>query len=156
MTIRSHRRRANAVIAALGCLALSAATLSVAEAGDTKFDPTKTVVLPAEQVVFEAINPAINMGEAWGNRGAGAHGTFGQFPADFITPFHTHSGAYHGIVLQGVMTNPFEGEKSPPRMAAGSYWYVPANAIHATACVSATPCAFYFHAGQAFDFKPVK
>lgn len=155
MTDWNFYHRAITVAAALGCLAFGATAPSIAEAG-SKFDPAKSVVLPAEDVAFQAINPAINMGAAWGDRGAGAHGTFGQFPPEFITPFHTHSGAYHGIVLKGVMTNPFEGEKSPPKMAAGSYWYVPANAVHATACVSTTPCAFYFHADKAFDFTPVK
>lgn len=54
------------------------------------------------------------------------------------------------------MTNPFEGEESPPRMGPGSYWYVPAGAVHATACVSDTPCQFYFHAESGFDFTPVE
>ncbi len=105
---------------------------------------------------FANINPAIQMGAAWGDRGAGAHGTFGKFPAKFTTPTHSHSGAYHGIVLQGVMTNPFDDEADPPQMAAGSYWYVPAGSSHATACVSETPCRFYFHAEGAFDFLPVE
>jgi quercetin dioxygenase-like cupin family protein len=69
---------------------------------------------------------------------------------------HTHSGAYHGVVIKGVMTNPFEGEINPPKLPPGSYWYVPADAVHATACVSNTPCEFYFHADSAFDFTPVK
>ena len=109
---------------------------------------------PVESIKFENINPAIRMGAAWGDRSKGKHGTFGKFPAEFITPFHTHSGAYHGVVLKGVMTNPFEGEQNPPNIGPGSYWYVPANAVHATACVSATPCEFYFHAEAAFDFNP--
>jgi quercetin dioxygenase-like cupin family protein len=41
-------------------------------------------------------------------------------------------------------------------MVPGSYWYVPAQAVHATACVSDTPCQFYFHADDAFDFTPVE
>ncbi len=50
------------------------------------------------------------------------------------------------------MTNPFEGEDNPPQMGPGSYWYVPAGAVHATACVSNTPCRFFFTAEEAFDF----
>jgi len=57
-------------------------------------------------------------------------------------------------VISGTMTNPFDGEISPPEMGPGSYWYVPAKSVHATACVSATPCQFYFHADEAFDFHP--
>ena len=120
------------------------------------FDPDKPAVRPSDTIAFENINPAIEMGAAWGDRGQGAHGTFGKFPAEFRTPFHTHSGAYHGIVLAGLMTNPFQDEKDPPRMGSGSYWYVPAGAVHATACVSKEPCRFYFHAESAFDFVAVE
>lgn len=125
-------------------------------AGDSTFDSSAEVALPSQAVQYQNINPAIQMGTAWGDRSAGQHGTFGKFPADFITPFHTHSGAYHGVVVAGTMTNPFEGEQNPPRMSPGSYWHVPADAVHATACVSSTPCQFYFHADSSFDFTPVE
>jgi len=124
--------------------------------GIVGFDPAKEVATPAAQVAFNKINPAISMGGAYGNMSKGGHGTFGKFPANFITPFHIHTGAYHGVVISGTMTNPFKGEKTPPVMKAGSYWYVPAKSEHATACVSETPCKFYFHADSAFDFHPVK
>ncbi len=134
-------------------LALVAPTAAMAESG---FDPNSSVVLPADQLVYVNLNPAIAMAAAHGDRAVGAHGSFGRFPPEFITPFHTHSGAYHAIVLQGVMTNPFEGEEAPPEMPAGSYWYVPAQAVHATACVSKEPCQFYFYSDSGFDFTPVE
>ena len=96
------------------------------------------------------------MAAAYGDRGKGAHGSFGRFPPNFVTPVHTHTGAYHGIVIKGVMTNPFKGEESPPTMEPGSYWYVPAGSEHATACVSNIPCEFYFYADEAFDFHVVE
>jgi len=120
------------------------------------FDPAAERAVPADQLDFQNINPAVSMADAYGDRTKGAHGTFGTFPPEFITPMHTHSGAYHGVVIKGVMTNPFEGETNPPKMPPGSYWYVPANAVHATDCVSKTPCEFYFHADGAFDFTTVK
>ncbi|MGI9296230.1 MAG: DUF4437 domain-containing protein [Pseudomonadales bacterium] len=114
------------------------------------------VVLQKDNLKYHNINPAIQMAPAYGDKSNSAHGTFGKFPAKFETPFHTHSGAYHGVVLKGVMTNPFKGQKNPPKMKPGSYWHVPANSVHSTACISDTPCEFYFHAGRGFDFKPVK
>ena len=116
------------------------------------FEPSKDTVKPAESIGFVNIAPAIQFGSAWGNFGKTEHGTFGKFPPKFKKPFHTHSGAYHGVVIKGVMTNPFKGEKNSPQMKPGSYWYVPANSVHATACVSAEPCQFYFHAAGNFDF----
>ena len=120
------------------------------------FDADKDVATAAEEIVYNKINPAISMGGAYGDMTKGGHGTFGKFPANFITPVHTHSGAYHGVVISGLMTNPFKDEKSPAKMKPGSYWYVPAKSEHATACISATPCQFYFHADSKFDFHPVE
>ena len=120
------------------------------------FDAAKEVSTPNTELKFNHINPAIQMAGAYGDMSKGAHGTFGKFPANFDAGFHTHSGAYHGIVIKGTMTNPFKDQKKPPKMHAGSYWHVPANSVHSTACVSDTPCEFYFYANSKFDFVPVK
>ena len=120
------------------------------------FDSSREVAMPGAQLKFNHINPAIQMADAYGDMSKGMHGTFGRFPVNFEAGFHTHTGAYHGIVIKGVMTNPVKDEKNPPKMAAGSYWYVPANSVHSTACVSDTPCEFFFYADSKFDFFPVK
>ncbi len=117
-----------------------------------EFDPAAEIATPDATITYEAVNEAIQFGTAWGDRNTGAHGTFGKFIANFITPFHTHSAAYHGVVLAGTMTNPFEGDDNTPELGVGSYWYVPAESIHATACVSDTPCRFFFTSAGAFDF----
>lgn len=139
-------------------LAASGMILAVSTAANagSAFDPQREVARPAATMEFQKINPAISMAAAYGDKSKGSHGTFGTFPPKFITPFHTHTGAYHGVVVSGVMTNPFKDEKNPPQLSAGSYWYVPAGAEHATACVSAQGCKFYFHAAKPFDFNPVK
>lgn len=134
---------------------MAALTACSVLAGGT-YDKTREVVVPKGELTYENINPAISMAAAYGDKSTGGHGTFGKFPANFETPFHTHSGAYHGVVLKGVMTNPFKGQSNPAKMEPGSYWHVPANSVHATACVSDTPCEFYFHAESGFDFHPVK
>ena len=141
----------------LRAFALLSATLTVstvAQAGD--FDPAKPVVVPAGDLEYFNLNPAIQMADAFGALTEGAHGTFGKFPANFDSGPHTHTGAYHGIVVQGVMINPFDDQANPPEMVAGSYWYVPAGLKHATACISDDPCAFFFFADSGFDFHPVE
>ncbi len=151
---RSHKKLAMmAFIFVFGGSSLSA------YAGESKivgFDQNKEIVTPASKLVFTKMNPAISMAPAYGDRGKGGHGTYGKFKGDFITPVHIHTHAYHGIVISGTITNPFKGEKNPPEMVAGSYWYVPAKSEHATACVSKTPCQFYMYADRNFDFIPVK
>ena len=148
---RSERRRQPGRLGVTLGLASLVLVGCAAQAGSS-FDPNQETVLPSTQLQYESMNPMIKMAPAWGDRTQGAHGTFGQFAANFVTPVHSHTAAYHGVVLAGVMTNPFAGEESPPRMDPGSYWFVPADAAHATACVSDTPCAFYFHSKDAFDF----
>jgi len=130
---------------------------AAAQAEGPTWDPNKPVALPSGNIAYQNINEAIQMADVWGDRAIGAHGTFGKFPANFEAPLHTHTFAYSGVVVAGVMTNPFgkEGEKNPPQMPAGSYWYVPAGVPHTTACISDTPCQFFFDSAGAFDFVPV-
>lgn len=91
---------------------------------------------------------------ACGSREASPHGTFGQFPANFETPEHTHSHAYSAIVLKGEMTNPFEGQTDAPVMTAGSYWSMTAGKALSTACVFDMPCEFFMYSDEGFDFAP--
>ncbi len=65
------------------------------------FNPAREVVRPSSDLAFVNINPAIRMAAAFGDRSKGGHGSFGRFPAKFMTPFHRHSGAYHGVVIKG-------------------------------------------------------
>jgi len=132
----------------MGAMILSVATIVSA-------DSKPGTITMAEQIEFKQIAPFVQMGSAWGNRSKGAHGTFGQFPGGASSPLHVHSGDYHAVVISGVMTNPFDNDPNPPKMSAGSYWFVPAGSEHVTACVSKEPCVFYFHANGAFDFSPV-
>ncbi len=114
------------------------------------------IVIPANSIEFQEMAPFVKMGTVAGDMSAGPHGTFGIMAAEDGSPRHTHSGAYHGVVLSGTMVNPFGREANPPEMTAGSYWYVPAGVEHITACVSKVPCLFYFHANEGFDFTPVE
>lgn len=104
---------------------------------------TLAVFTPANDIkYFKPMDGApIEFGIAFGNTFKSDHGTFGKFPVKFETPLHTHSNAYHGVVVQGVMTNPMQGQTGKvSKLGPGSYWYVPAGKAHSTACVSDTPC----------------
>ena len=116
----------------------------------------KPVTTLHDKLVWVEIAPFVQMADVTGNMGTGAHGTFGKFTPNSSTPLHKHTGAYHGVVVTGTMTNPFGDEKNPPKLIPGSYWYVPAGAEHVTACLSDTPCIFYFYADDKFDFIPIE
>jgi quercetin dioxygenase-like cupin family protein len=118
------------------------------------FDAKKPVAQPTSTFRFDTITPFLKFSAAYGERNSSAHGTFGQIGAQMASPSHTHSAAYHGIVIHGVMTNSFSGDKNPPQMGPGSHWYVPGNAVHMTACVSKEPCLFYIHSDAKYDYTP--
>ena len=44
-------------------------------------------------------------GPAYGNLGAGPHGTFIKMPAGFVSPLHTHDEDYYAVVISGVGVN---------------------------------------------------
>jgi quercetin dioxygenase-like cupin family protein len=135
----------------------TAALIALASAAKAEpFDASAPVEKPAADYKFDTITPFLSFSDAYGDRATGAHGTFGVIPAKTASPSHIHSAAYHGVVIKGVMTDGFNGEKNPPRLPPGSYWYVPANAVHITACVSAEPCLFYTHSDDKFDFAPAE
>jgi quercetin dioxygenase-like cupin family protein len=84
------------------------------------------------------------------------HGKWVRFQPDVISPLHTHTQPYHGVVIQGTVINPYAGEEEPRRMGPGTYWHVPAGAVHATGCVSEEPCLFYTHGDALWDIEIVE
>ncbi|MEW7291604.1 DUF4437 domain-containing protein [Aquimarina sp. 2304DJ70-9] len=100
----------------------------------------------------------INFAMVSGNTFEGSHGTFAKFPGgSFITPPHTHANSYKAVVISGQIINPMEDEEPEDAkvMGPGSYWYVPANEVHTTGCVSEEPCIFYMYQSVPFNFEPV-
>lgn len=141
------------ILAALGALVM---TTTMSFADDTNHgaeaDNVESAVLQAEdRVFFEAFGP-VQFADAFGSRETGPHGTYAIFPGGFETPDHIHSHGYRAVVLEGQMTNPFEGEETPPVMGPGSFWSVAAGEAHTTACVSEEACTFLMWGDQAFDF----
>ncbi len=92
---------------------------------------------------------------AYGNLGKGQHGTFIKMPAKFVSPLHTHTEDYFGIVIEGVGVNTQVG-KDDVRLPAGSYWLQKGKESHVTKCVSETDCLFFIYQPGKFDYVPVK
>ncbi len=135
-------------------LAAGQMLIVTAAARAAPFDPRAPQARPAETFQFDAIAPFLKFSDAFGDRTQpGPHGTFGIIPAHTASPPHTHSAVYHGVVIRGVIVNPFNGDQYPPHLGPGSYRYVPANVVHVTACISDEPCLFYTHLEAPFDVK---
>lgn len=115
-----------------------------------------SVFIAAEDVQFEDIIPeVVAFATVTGDRETGPHGTFVRIPAGAATPMHTHSTAYHAVIIQGVFENPIAGdEASEESLGPGSYYFVPASADHVSRCAASSPtdCLTYFHQTTPFDF----
>ncbi len=124
-------------------------------ATDTVCDQGTTLL--QSELGYSQAAPFVSFAPGWGNMQFGAHGSFGDFSATSAAPDHIHSETYYGVVISGVLKNPF-GEMPnndvgiAKALPAGSFWSVPANATHTTACEGGANCLFYFHSRAAFDF----
>ncbi len=138
-----------------GAIAAVVACVSAASAA-TIFDPRLPLAKPVDTLTYEAITPYLKFADVYGDHATTGHGKFVMIKGRQATPSHIHSAAYHGIVVRGVITNGFDGDKNPPKLKPGSYWYVPANAVHVTACISKEPCMTYVYSDEKFDFIPAE
>ncbi|MDX1421000.1 MAG: cupin domain-containing protein [Rubricoccaceae bacterium] len=113
--------------------------------------PSDAVFTPYDALEWVEIVPGVTFAATHGDMMAEAHGKLIRFDAGVSTPVHTHTNAYHGVVIQGRVTNPYSDDEALREMGAGDYWYVPGGAPHRTACVSEEPCLFYTYGDAAWD-----
>lgn len=118
--------------------------------------PDGAVLVDAEEVEWTEIIPGVDFGAVYGTFTEEEHGKLVKFAPGLVSPMHTHTNAYHGVVIQGTVTNPYEGEESPAEMGPGTYWYVPGGAAHKTGCVSEEPCLFYTYGDEGWDIQVIE
>lgn len=123
-------------------------------------DDQTSVSIPADKIGFGPTGVKTEVGElkagpAYGNLATGKHGTFVRMPAHFVSPLHTHTGDYYGVVLQGVGMNS-QGDKNDVQLPVGSYWFQRGKEKHITKCVSDTDCLFFIVQSEKFDYVPAK
>jgi quercetin dioxygenase-like cupin family protein len=90
----------------------------------------------------------------WGNAQKGAHSSFAKFAAGTEVPLHTHSAASRSVVISGTMLEGLEGQE-PKELGAGSYFFIPGDVKHTTACKAGAECIIYTDWSGPFDLKPV-
>jgi quercetin dioxygenase-like cupin family protein len=90
----------------------------------------------------------------WGNAQKGAHGSFAKFAAGTEVPLHTHTAASRSVVISGTMLEGLEGQE-PKELGSGSYFFIPGNVKHTTACKAGAECIIYTDWLGPFDLKPV-
>lgn len=90
---------------------------------------------------------------AWGNAEKGPHGSFAKFAGGTEIPLHTHTAAGRTVVITGTMVEGVEGQP-PKELGPGSYFFIPGDLKHTTACKAGAECVIYTDWSGAFDLKP--
>lgn len=121
-------------------------------------DGAASVSVPADKIQFGPTGVKTEIGElmagpAYGDLTKGPHGTFVKMPAGFVSPLHTHTDDYIGVVISGVGENALPGGEEI-RLPAGSYWFQRGKEAHITKCVSQTDCLFFIYQTGKFDYVP--
>lgn len=139
----------------LGAVAL--ATVALIALGAPSERPS--VNLPVTQLqyvktgVADGVHGELQAAPAFGDLAHGAHGTFIKMPAGFVSPIHTHTGDYYGVVISGVGANGVPGSADVP-LPVGSYWFQKGGERHVTKCLSPNECIFFINQSTKFDYLP--
>ncbi|MDO9294580.1 DUF4437 domain-containing protein [Bradyrhizobium sp.] len=134
--------------------ALAMACTVTGNAADTK--PGASVSTPAAKIAFGGTGiktgaGELNAGPAYGNLGEGKHGTFIRMPAGYVSPLHTHTAEYFGVVISGIGVNAQAGVEEVA-LPTGSYWFQRGKEDHVTKCISSTDCLFFIYQPGKFDY----
>ena len=65
----------------------------------------------------------------------------------------THTAGSRSVVIAGTMLEGLEGQQ-PKELGPGSYFYIPGDVKHTTACKAGAECIIYTDWQGAFDLKP--
>lgn len=101
----------------------------------------------------DGVHGELQVAPAFGDLGHGAHGTFIKMPAGFVSPVHTHTEDYYGVVISGVAVNGVPGSTDVP-LPVGSYWFQKGGEPHVTKCISPNECILFISQPGKFDFLP--
>ncbi len=123
--------------------------------GSQAVDGGAIVLVPAADLEWVTNQRGASFSHPWKDDN-GHHGDVIRFPAKFDSGPHTHTATYRGVVIQGVLMNPSEGQTTSVQLPTGSTWFVSGGVVHSTKCVSDQDCLFYIHQVAPFDFKPVR
>lgn len=114
-----------------------------------------TALIAHEDLEWVEIIPGVEFAAVYGEWAEGAHAKFARIAPGMVIPLHTHTHAYHGVVVQGEFTNPYPGGEGVV-MGPGDYWYVPGGMGHTNDCVSDEPCLIFTYGDALWDVEIVE
>lgn len=128
---------------------VAASTLLLAHA----YAAESSVSVPVSEVKFfdTGVGP-LKAAPGFGDLSKGAHSTFVKLPAGFVSPLHTHTEDYYGVVVTGVVANEVDAAAKDRPLPPGSYWFQKGKAKHVTKCLSANECVVFITQPGKFDY----
>lgn len=118
------------------------------------------VVRPFEQVKFSPQDPkrpeGAQVAVLSGSPSGGPVAVLLKFKKGDI-PMHSHTFAYHAVMLQGRAKHWAQGEdaNAAPALGPGSYWYQPGKLVHTDACLEeSSECMIFAYSLGKQDFVP--
>src|SRR5262245_13075772 len=117
------------------------------------------VIKPAAELKWADMGPdapGVKIVDVWGDHTKGAFGAFIKFPAGFATPLHTHTNAFHVVVVSGTFVQGPEG-KPEFSLPSGSYLLQPGDGYrHTTKCAAGSECVIFAESKGKFDLIPAE
>jgi hypothetical protein len=142
-----------AVVSVMGAMVGAAFVAGVA-VGKVTPQPKFTAV---EEVKWDDVGGP-KLGQLTGDYKKGPYSGLMKISAGFTSPYHSHTGAYEAVQIQGTSSHWLRGEDGTKakKMTPGSYWSMPAKLEHVSACAAGTDCVMYIWQKTKFDFVPGK
>ena len=143
------------VVAVLSLVPASGLFAAQAEKAAKPAAAKKAVLRAASEMKWVDIPDAkgAQQAVAWGNPQKGAHGSFAKFAGGTESPMHTHTAGSRSVVITGTMLEGLEGQQ-PKELGPGSYFSIPGEVKHTTACKAGADRIIYSDWQGAFDMKP--
>jgi hypothetical protein len=135
-------------------IAVGAAFVAGVAVGKT---PPQAKFIAAEEVKWDDLQGP-KIGGLTGDYKKGAYGALLKIPNGYTSSFHSHTGAYEAVQIQGTSSHWLRGEDGTKakKMTPGSYWTMPAKLEHVSACATGSDCIIYIVQKTKFDMVPAK
>lgn len=125
-------------------------------AGQPPAKTTPSKIVPFAKLKWEpyAEGSPLMVAPLWGNRSTGAYGMYLKLPAGFEPGMHSHTGAYHGVLISGTWMHWDQGQKFGVELSPGSYVMQPGKAVHNDKCKPGKDCIILLVQNEKGDFVP--
>ena len=143
------RKYSSITALATACLAVSGLFLTAPVSAEENINRS------IDDFKWHELMPGLSISRIWEKDPKGDNALMVKISAGTTLPRHSHTGAYHGILVQGnwVHSNA-KGEDFS--LMPGSYVYQIGKVNHGDRCEGEVDCLIFVHRHEAGDFIPEK